>query len=112
MVTPCEDWSGYTVMDVFGKVEVRTRDGYLSTQYPQINKTFPFLLRCFDNNGTREWAHGIETMFIHELRGMYPNAVVQHYKKKAREAESAKSAGFAHRPTEWAFRKEPSLLAA
>lgn len=93
----CKDWSGYTIMDVLGKVTVKIRNGYLSTGYESVTKTLPSFLRCYEiddgkGGGTRKWFCGASETHVPALDGMYPNAVVQHYRKKAREKLEAEQA--------------------
>lgn len=93
----CKDWSGYTLMDGMGKVTVQIRNGYVSTGYDHVTKTLPPFLRCYEHPGSdgkkvRKWVSGPTETHIPELDDMYPNAVVQLYRKKAREAQEAKEA--------------------
>lgn len=93
----CKDWSGYTLMDGMGKVTVQIRNGYLSTGYKTATDALPAFIRCYESAGSdgksvRKWVHGISETSLPELDGMYPNAVVQHYRKLAREAQAQKEA--------------------
>lgn len=93
----CKDWSGYTLMDGMGKVTVQIRNGYLSTGYKTATDALPAFIRCYEESGSdgktvRKWVHGISETPLPALDGMYPNAVVQHYRKLAREAQAEKEA--------------------
>lgn len=93
----CKDWSGYTLMDGMGKVTVQIRNGFVTTGYEHVTKNLPPFLRCYEHPGSdgkpvRKWVHGVSETHIPALDGMYPNAVVQLYHKKAREEREAKEA--------------------
>lgn len=93
----CKDWSGHTYMDGMGKVTVQIRNGYVTTGYEHVTKNLPPFLRCYEHPGNdgkpvRKWVHGVSETHIPALDGMYPNAVVQHYRKLAREAQEQKAA--------------------
>lgn len=115
----CKDWSGYTLMDGMGKVTVQIRNGYLSTGYDHVTKTLPPFLRCYEHPGNggktvRKWVHGVSETHIPELDDMYPNAVVQLYRKKAREAQEAKEAeaAMAETPAATAHANNPTRSAS
>lgn len=86
MTKPYQDWSGYTIVDVHGKVAVQIRNGYLSTGFSRMNEALPNFLRCFETSGkdgkpSRRWTAGVSEIHVPELDGKFPNAVVQHYWK-------------------------------
>lgn len=85
------NFSGYTLMDGMGKVAVLVRDGYLSTGYSRVNECLPSLIRCYGEGPKRQWVYGALSFPIPELDGMFPNQVVQHYRKLAKEKELAAS---------------------
>lgn len=98
-----KNWTGHTLIDGPGKVEVRVRNGYLSTGFPSVNQALPDFLRCYEvtENGkpVRKWVYGQSEKHLPELDGVFPNQVVQHFHKKARaEREAEAAAQQAERP--------------
>lgn len=86
MLKPSNDWTGYTLMDGIGKLTVMIRNGKLSTGYQRVNDLLPPFIRCMGEK-ERRWVFGMTGIPIPELDGMFPNQVVHHYHKKARETE-------------------------
>lgn len=80
---PAKDFTGYAVMDGLGKVQIMVKNGYISTGYKHLDRSFPTLLRQLEG---RIWVSGVTETVIDELRGFYPSQVVKFYHAKANEA--------------------------
>ncbi len=98
MRKPCNNWKGFTFIDGPGKVSVQINNGYLKTGYSHLNEALPKLLRCMEIDGEREWVSGATETPLPELRGMFANAVVQHYQKLRKNAETLCSKALPTRP--------------
>lgn len=88
-----KNWTGHTLIDGPGKVEVRVRNGYLSTGFPSVNQALPDFLRCYEvtegGKSVRKWVSGLSEKHVPELDGVFPNQVVQQYHQKARAERHA-----------------------
>lgn len=103
---PSPNFTGYTYIDGIGKVKVYVRDnGRLSTGYSRVNEALPLLIRCCGEGKNRRWYHGALKLRIHELDGVYPNQVVQHYRKIAMQKQAEFAANTA-KPQETTAPKE------
>ncbi len=59
-----------------GKVEVRVRNGYLSTGYEAVNRSLPPNLRCLDG---QIWVNGLTSVEFREIRGFTMTRAAQYY---------------------------------